>query len=229
MAHALTEASTFDATVTVPDDADTRNAASVATGFQNLANRTRYLTDNKLPVNPTTGSVSITSGSTNNLTVSGATQLAACTTFGLLTCDAGISVLAGTISTGGAGTIGNCTVSGVLNMASTGMVRYRQATAPNSDHTYAVADCDTVIIPGAGISGSHNYTFSATGAVNGLRMRIVNWDSHTHAIKKSDGGVVATISAAAVVAGSGIPGFVELEWYPNGVIVGSDWLPVAFR
>ena len=43
MAHTLTDADTYSATVTVPDDGDTLSAASVETGFQNLADRTNFL------------------------------------------------------------------------------------------------------------------------------------------------------------------------------------------
>jgi hypothetical protein len=43
MAHPLVEVDAFDASVTVPDDGDTENAASVETGFQSLANRTKNL------------------------------------------------------------------------------------------------------------------------------------------------------------------------------------------
>lgn len=43
MAHNLTETSTFDADVEVPDSGDARTAASVETPFQALANRTRWL------------------------------------------------------------------------------------------------------------------------------------------------------------------------------------------
>jgi len=53
MAHALTESSTFTASVTVPDDGDVRNAASVETAFQALANRTKWLTDQRTSDNAT--------------------------------------------------------------------------------------------------------------------------------------------------------------------------------
>lgn len=43
MAHALTETTTFTSSVTVPDDGDTENAASVEVPFQALANRTKNL------------------------------------------------------------------------------------------------------------------------------------------------------------------------------------------
>ncbi|MDB4929449.1 MAG: hypothetical protein JWM10_1933 [Myxococcaceae bacterium] len=43
MATVLTESNTFSATVTGPDDGDARNAASVNSAFQSLANRTRRL------------------------------------------------------------------------------------------------------------------------------------------------------------------------------------------
>ncbi len=43
MSTVLTESKSFDATVTVPADGDTRNAASVNVPFQALGNRTRYL------------------------------------------------------------------------------------------------------------------------------------------------------------------------------------------
>lgn len=44
----LTESSTFTANVSVPEDnVDFRTAASVETGFQALANRTKHLNDNK--------------------------------------------------------------------------------------------------------------------------------------------------------------------------------------
>jgi hypothetical protein len=45
MSKVLTETSTFPSTVTVPEDGDSRNAASVETPFQALANRTRKLND----------------------------------------------------------------------------------------------------------------------------------------------------------------------------------------
>jgi len=41
----LTDVNQFDAAVTVPVDGDVRNAASVQTGLQNLANRTRYISN----------------------------------------------------------------------------------------------------------------------------------------------------------------------------------------
>ena len=43
MSHSLTDVSNFDATVTVPDDGDLRNAASVDVAYQALADRTRWL------------------------------------------------------------------------------------------------------------------------------------------------------------------------------------------
>lgn len=43
MSHGLTESTTYDATVTVPDDADTANAGSVNVAFQAIANRTKQL------------------------------------------------------------------------------------------------------------------------------------------------------------------------------------------
>lgn len=43
MAHPLTEADTFTADVSVPDDGDDRNAASVEVPLQSLTNRTRHL------------------------------------------------------------------------------------------------------------------------------------------------------------------------------------------
>lgn len=43
MAHPLTDADVFPPDVSVPDDGDDRNAASVEPAFQALANRTRYL------------------------------------------------------------------------------------------------------------------------------------------------------------------------------------------
>lgn len=45
MAHTLTEASAFGSSVTVPDDGDAENVASVNVAFQTLANRTKYLND----------------------------------------------------------------------------------------------------------------------------------------------------------------------------------------
>ena len=48
MSHGLTDVSAFTLPVTVPDDGDSENAASVAAGFQPLANRTRYLLDKAL-------------------------------------------------------------------------------------------------------------------------------------------------------------------------------------
>lgn len=43
MAHTLTEADDYNATVTVPDDGDDLLDTSVESGFQSLANRTKYL------------------------------------------------------------------------------------------------------------------------------------------------------------------------------------------
>jgi hypothetical protein len=43
MASTLTEVDTYTATVTVPDDGDTRNASSVVAGFQDIADRTKNL------------------------------------------------------------------------------------------------------------------------------------------------------------------------------------------
>jgi hypothetical protein len=43
MAHDLTEASTYTANVTVPDDGDALSAASVEAPFQDVADRTKYL------------------------------------------------------------------------------------------------------------------------------------------------------------------------------------------
>jgi hypothetical protein len=43
MAKILTDVDAFSADVTVPEDADARNAASVESAFQKLANRTRFL------------------------------------------------------------------------------------------------------------------------------------------------------------------------------------------
>lgn len=43
MAHNLTEVETYTADVSVPDDGDARNAASVEGAFQALANRAKYL------------------------------------------------------------------------------------------------------------------------------------------------------------------------------------------
>ncbi len=43
MSHTLTETATFTSTVTVPDDGDQRDAASVGAPFQALANRSTYL------------------------------------------------------------------------------------------------------------------------------------------------------------------------------------------
>ena len=45
MPQNLVDVSQFDAAVTVPVDGDVRNAASVQTGFQNVANRTRYISN----------------------------------------------------------------------------------------------------------------------------------------------------------------------------------------
>lgn len=43
MAHNLTETATYTANVSVPDDGDLRNAASVEGPFQDIADRTAYL------------------------------------------------------------------------------------------------------------------------------------------------------------------------------------------
>lgn len=43
MSHNLTETETYAANVTVPDDGDARNAASVESAFQVLADRSKYL------------------------------------------------------------------------------------------------------------------------------------------------------------------------------------------
>lgn len=43
MAHNLTEVETYAANVSVPDDGDARNAASVVSAFQVLADRAKYL------------------------------------------------------------------------------------------------------------------------------------------------------------------------------------------
>lgn len=48
MSHPLTDVSNFDTSITVPDDGDAGAAASVGVGFQSLANRTKWLNDNKL-------------------------------------------------------------------------------------------------------------------------------------------------------------------------------------
>ncbi len=48
MPHNLTESSTFTANVEVPDDGDLVRALSVEPGFQAVANRTKYLSDNKV-------------------------------------------------------------------------------------------------------------------------------------------------------------------------------------
>lgn len=53
MAHAVTEADLWTNTVVVPDDGDTRNAASVSAagvGFQVVADRTRWLRNRLLPI-----------------------------------------------------------------------------------------------------------------------------------------------------------------------------------
>lgn len=43
MAHNLTESEAYTANVSIPDDGDARNAASVESAYQALANRTKYL------------------------------------------------------------------------------------------------------------------------------------------------------------------------------------------
>ncbi len=43
MASAITETETYESQVIGPDDGDTRNAASVRVGMEDLANRTKYL------------------------------------------------------------------------------------------------------------------------------------------------------------------------------------------
>jgi hypothetical protein len=234
MSEALTEVNNYDGSVIVPQGSDIRNAASVRTAFQSLANRTKYLFSRLLARDATTGNVSMLGGTQNNLTVggdlaaSGNTQLATATSFGLHTFANGISVLFGTFSVTAGGSIGNCKVSGVLDMGTTGVTKFRQIAAPDFNQTFSIADADTVIIPISGITGSHNYQFSAAGgASNGMRIRILNWDSaHTHTIKKSDGGTVAVIPAATIVSSIGYPGFVELEWHnPNGSGSGGDWQP----
>lgn len=53
MAHALTDTSAFTTSVTVPDDGDDLDAASVQVGFQALANRTKFLKDQLTGAQPT--------------------------------------------------------------------------------------------------------------------------------------------------------------------------------
>lgn len=54
MAKVLTEVDAFDASITVPEDGDTRNAASVETPLQSLANRTKNLRALIYTATPTT-------------------------------------------------------------------------------------------------------------------------------------------------------------------------------
>jgi len=55
MAHNLIETATFDPTVTVPDDGDTANSASIEVGMQSLANRTRTMRVREMPTTLTLG------------------------------------------------------------------------------------------------------------------------------------------------------------------------------
>ncbi len=64
MASALTETSVFDAVVIATDDGDTRNANSVRTTFTQIANRAKWLKDNK---------ADSTSGTLTNATITNAT------------------------------------------------------------------------------------------------------------------------------------------------------------
>ncbi len=56
MASALTETTIFDASVTVPDDGDTANSASITTFAQSLANRTQTIKLRDMPERTVTGS-----------------------------------------------------------------------------------------------------------------------------------------------------------------------------
>lgn len=59
MSTILTETSTFTATVTAPDDGDSITGASVTTGLQSLANRTKYLNDTATAAALVAGSVAM--------------------------------------------------------------------------------------------------------------------------------------------------------------------------
>ena len=66
MPSAISETSVYETEVIGPDDGDTRNAASVRVGMQDLANRTKYLNDNKaLSASPTFTGTATFSGQIN--------------------------------------------------------------------------------------------------------------------------------------------------------------------
>jgi hypothetical protein len=64
MAQVLIEGTTFAATVSVPEDGDARNAASITTPFQSLTDRTRTL-KNRLDVPESTATVPVTANQSN--------------------------------------------------------------------------------------------------------------------------------------------------------------------
>ena len=69
MSHSLTESSSFDANIVVPDPSDIRNAASVIAGFQPLANRTRKLKDSLVVSTSGTMQLNLSNAQNNDLSL----------------------------------------------------------------------------------------------------------------------------------------------------------------
>ena len=200
MSSAISESSTFDATVTGPDDGDARNAASVRVGLGNLTNRSKFLNDNKYDKS----GGSLNSGA--NVTLVGA---------GILT----------TSATGGSTLNGTQTLQGPLifndNGTNVGYIAQQAATLGDSDSTLfnAATDLKYTVFRVPTITANRSYTFSATNTpVGGFRkrVRIVRMrtaDAFTVTVKRSDTSTIGVISASA-------QGWIDLEYNGSNWVVG---------
>ncbi len=85
----------------------------------------------------------------------------------------GTSEIRGALTLTAAASVSN---SAIITNAGAGRLRLRRVSGLDSNHTYAIADADVVMVRSGGISADRTYPLGITGASSGDVIRCVNLD-----------------------------------------------------
>lgn len=221
MAHALTEVSTHTASITVPDDGDDLEAASVEVGMQGLANRTHRHNRILGGLESAPGSLTVTTDVSvgNNISAGGEVSADELVSLGNLVVSSsaqigldlevlGAADVTGDLSVGddldvtGDATIGGTTVFQLatgVNVNVTGYLKGRHILsifpAVDSNQTIFPATYEYVYAHSLLLTASRDYTINDAGCIDGHTLTVHNAHGTFAIVVKAPGG--ATLGSSS--------------------------------
>lgn len=216
MSTELTGTPTYRATITVPVDGDTRNAASVQAGFQDCADSlaahdgvlkgtTPWPTFSSIQIQPGT----FGSGSAGQLNVNATNTYFA----GTVHFDGGLYGSGVKTRFNSGATYDN----GSYSFYGTGKPVYRVGALPDAAATLNISVADVWVMSPATLTANRIYTLGATGAEAGCRLTLSRWQdlnaSWDCQIKNSAASLLITLTASVYAA----------EFLHNG----TDWIVIG--